>query len=278
MHPGPVGADRGHVVGALRHHPRQRHLSGDAAVPRQRHHGQLGAGAGARRDGGVAPAVLRIRIPARRPPLPAPRTSTTWAGRWPTSWRRRPPPTTPTTASNWDSAPRRRPATWSCFPPGSAAGSSRTTARAKASSPSTARPAPPRRRSGRPPEGPAFDVIVADPATGVECPPARFDGNGGLVNAGEAIGETRQSGRGGLVRGLLRQRGRQCRATSGRLVLERRPRLSRRGGLVLLRGPRLGLAAGRRRELRGRPHRTHPAPLAGCVDGGRLRHPRPPNR
>ncbi|HLX89970.1 MAG TPA: AMP-binding protein [Acidimicrobiales bacterium] len=33
------------------------------------------------------------------------------------------------------------------------------------------------------------DVIVADPATGTECPAARFDDAGGLVNGDEAIGE-----------------------------------------------------------------------------------------
>lgn len=39
---------------------------------------------------------------------------------------------------------------------------------------------------GRPARG---DVAVVDPATGLECPPARFDGGGGLVNGDVAIGE-----------------------------------------------------------------------------------------
>ncbi len=38
---------------------------------------------------------------------------------------------------------------------------------------------------GRAPEG----TVVLDPATSAECPPARFDGNGRLLNAEEAIGE-----------------------------------------------------------------------------------------
>ena len=38
---------------------------------------------------------------------------------------------------------------------------------------------------GRAPEG----TVVLDPATGAECPPARFDGQGRLRNAEEAIGE-----------------------------------------------------------------------------------------
>ena len=36
---------------------------------------------------------------------------------------------------------------------------------------------------------PVEDVVVVDPATGVECPPAEFDGSGTLVNAASAIGE-----------------------------------------------------------------------------------------
>ena len=40
---------------------------------------------------------------------------------------------------------------------------------------------------GRPLNG--EDVIVADPATGSECPPARFDDAGALLNGDEAIGE-----------------------------------------------------------------------------------------
>ncbi len=38
---------------------------------------------------------------------------------------------------------------------------------------------------GRAPEG----TVVLDPATGAECPPARFDDHGRLLNAEEAIGE-----------------------------------------------------------------------------------------
>jgi len=36
---------------------------------------------------------------------------------------------------------------------------------------------------------PAEDVVVVDPATGAECPPAEFDGYGTLVNPGTAVGE-----------------------------------------------------------------------------------------
>lgn len=40
---------------------------------------------------------------------------------------------------------------------------------------------------GRP--RPGLDVVVVDPVTGRECPPARFDDDGRLCNAAEAIGE-----------------------------------------------------------------------------------------
>lgn len=53
----------------------------------------------------------------------------------------------------------------------------------------TRRPGMPEQALGRPVEGPGVDVIVADPATGDECPPAVVDGDGRLLNAGEAIGE-----------------------------------------------------------------------------------------
>jgi fatty-acyl-CoA synthase len=42
---------------------------------------------------------------------------------------------------------------------------------------------------GRPPAVPGMDVIVADPATGAECPPARFGEGGRLLNGHDAIGE-----------------------------------------------------------------------------------------
>lgn len=40
---------------------------------------------------------------------------------------------------------------------------------------------------GRP--GPGVDMVVVDPKTGRECPPARFDDNGRLLNAASATGE-----------------------------------------------------------------------------------------
>lgn len=50
-------------------------------------------------------------------------------------------------------------------------------------------PGTPEAALGLPPEEPSFDVIIADPETGAECPRARFDEHGALVNAAEAIGE-----------------------------------------------------------------------------------------
>ncbi|WP_394433775.1 AMP-binding protein [Streptomyces sp. SGAir0957] len=42
---------------------------------------------------------------------------------------------------------------------------------------------------------PGDDLVVLDPATGAECPPAVFDAGGGLVNGAEAIGELVNRGR-----------------------------------------------------------------------------------
>ncbi len=53
----------------------------------------------------------------------------------------------------------------------------------------------PRGAVGKPVSG--MDLAVISPETGEQCPPARFDGEGRLLNAGEAIGEiVNRSGRG----------------------------------------------------------------------------------
>jgi fatty-acyl-CoA synthase len=48
-------------------------------------------------------------------------------------------------------------------------------------------PGTPRQAMGMPPPG--TEVAIVDPVTGSECPPARIDGAGRLLNASEAIGE-----------------------------------------------------------------------------------------
>jgi fatty-acyl-CoA synthase len=53
---------------------------------------------------------------------------------------------------------------------------------------------------GRAPEG----TVVLDPATGTECPPARFDDQGRLVNAEKAIGELVSKGGGAGFEGYWR--------------------------------------------------------------------------
>ncbi len=53
---------------------------------------------------------------------------------------------------------------------------------------------------GRAPEG----TVVLDPGTGVECPPARFDERGRLLNAEEAIGELVSKGGGAGFEGYWR--------------------------------------------------------------------------
>ena len=61
--------------------------------------------------GGPDPALQRLRLPRRRPPLPAPPVSPTSARPSPTSWPPPSDPTTPTTRSARDSAPRPPPPT-----------------------------------------------------------------------------------------------------------------------------------------------------------------------
>ena len=113
---------------------------------------------------------------------------------------------------------------------------SRATARARTPSSCSRRPALPTRRA-RACRRTGIDVAVVDPETGEERPRARFDADGRLLNADEAIGEIVGRNVGRPVRGLLQQpRGRR-RAHPQRLVLVRRPRLPRRRRRLLLRRP-----------------------------------------
>ena len=110
---------------------------------------------------------------------------------------------------------------------------------------------------GRPVDG--VDLAVISPDTGEPCPPAGFDDEGRLLNAGEAIGEiVNRSGRGKFEGYYRRDDAEQDRA--GRLVLDRRPRVRGRRRLLLLRGSDRRLAPCRLRELRGRSGRGDPLP------------------
>jgi len=61
-------------------------------------------------------------------------------------------------------------------------------------------PDTPRGALGRAPEG----TMVVDPETGRQCPPARFDDNGVLVNSDEAVGELVSTGGGSGFEGYWR--------------------------------------------------------------------------
>ena len=90
---------------------------------------------------------------------------------------------------------RRRPAS----PSASAARWWTPTARPKAVRRSSAHPTPPAARSG----ARRRTRWSSTPTTGEECPCARFDDDGRLVNAEEAIGEMVSKSGGGRLRGLL---------------------------------------------------------------------------
>ena len=125
---------------------------------------------------------------------------------------------------------------------------------------------------GKPVDG--VDLAVMSPETGEECPPAEFDAEGRLLNAGAAIGEiVNRSGRGSFEGYYERPDAEQERLAPG-LVLDRRPRLRRRRRLLLLRRPERGLAARRLGELRGRPGRVDHFAPSGPGRGRRLPGPR----
>ena len=127
---------------------------------------------------------------------------------------------------------------------------------------------------GKPVDG--IDLAVISPETGEECPPAEFDAEGRLLNAGAAIGElVNRSGR-GKFEGYYRRAGRGAGPPAQRLVLDGRPGLRRRRRLLLLRRAHRGLAPRRLGELRRRPGRVGavaaPRPVGrGRVPGARHR-------
>ena len=97
-----------------------------------------------------------------------------------------------------------------------------------------------------------------------ECPRARFDGDGELLNAAEATGEIVNTAPSPFEGYWKNKEGEQERLRDG-WVLDRRPRLPRRRRLVLLRRAQRRLDPGRRRELRRGAGRTHPDALdPGC--------------
>ena len=99
---------------------------------------------------------------------------------------------------------------------------------------------------GRAPEG----TVVLDPATGEECPPARFDEQRPPAQRRRGHRRAGVEGRRRRLRGVLAQRRGRAGAAARRLVLDRRSGLPRRGRLLLLRRTRPRLAPRRRRELR----------------------------
>jgi fatty-acyl-CoA synthase len=104
----------------------------------------------------------------------------------------------------------------------------------------------------------ADGVAVYNSETITECAVARFDANGALANADEAVGVGQHGGVGLLYR-LLQRPGCQCRTHAPRHVLVRRPRLPGRRRLDLPRRPHRRLDAGGRRESGRGANRTNPA-------------------
>ena len=235
-------------------------------------------GRGVGGDARAAPPVLGLGLPPRRPALRRHLLQLRGPGARLRAGHARPPPTTPTTTLRFGFgtdalAPRHldvqaalRVSRWW-----------RATDRARGPSPCRAVPGTPRQALGTP--APGTDVVVLDPATGIECAVRRHSTPTGMLrNASEAIGEI--VSRDGVSRfeGYYANAEADAERTRQGLVLVGRPRLPRRGGLLLLRRAHVGLAAGGRRELRRRTRRADPGPLPRCRDGRGLPRARPPHR
>ena len=200
----------------------------------------MGAGADGRL--GVRPPLggplLRLGLPARRAARPVRPTSTTSGSRCRTSWPRPSGPTTPTTPWCAPSATRGRPTTSRASPSASACAVTDSYGSTEGGATVQRTPDTPPGALGRAPEG----TVVLDPATGEECPPARFDEHGPAAQRRGGHRRARLQGRRRRLRGVLAQRrGRAGPAARG-LVLDGRPGLPRRGRLLLLRRPRPRLA------------------------------------
>ena len=116
-------------------------------------------------------------------------------------------------------------------------------------------PDTPRGALGRAPEG----TMVVDPETGRRVRPWRASTTTACSSTPRRpSASSSPTGGGSGLRGVLAQRRRRAGPPAQRVVLDRGPRLSRRGGLLLLRGTIRRLVAGRRRELRGRTRGPHP--------------------
>ena len=188
--PGPADdAGLGRVAAHVPLHARRRGLLRHAALPRQRPDPRLAP----RRCSPAAASRWRAAS-ARRASSPtcaatARRCSTTSAIRSPTSWTRRRGPTTPTTRCASPTATKRRAST---SPPSRARFGCEVIDGYGASEVGvgfsrTARPIRPRSL------GRAAGVKIID-EDGRECPPARFDAHGRLLNADEAVGEIVNTG------------------------------------------------------------------------------------
>ena len=108
-------------------------------------------------------------------------------------------------------------------------------------------------------------TVILDPATGTEKPPARFDANGRLAERRRVHRRDRERAERAELRGLLEEPGGERGARARAARTGRATSATATSGLPLLRGPRLRLAARRRRELRGRARRADP----GAARAGR---------
>ena len=120
-------------------------------------------------------------------------------------------------------------------------------------------PGMPKDALGMPPEG--TDAAIVDPDTLEECPRARFDDDGRLLNAADAIGELVGRNVADRFEGYYDNPEADAERTRNGWYWSGRPRLPHRGRHLLLRRTGGGVAARRCRELRHRPGGAHPLPL-----------------
>ena len=172
------------LVAEVRRHRRRHVLPVDAALPFQCVGGGLGRGDRDRRGDGSR-EVLGVEVPGRHPTVRrhVHELRRQAAGLHP--GHPRTSPTTPTTRCASRSATRPATATSTSSPAGSTRWCGTGSARPRTRSSSPASPERPKGSLGKGFPG----VAIYNPETLSECPVARFDEDGALINADEAVGE-----------------------------------------------------------------------------------------
>ena len=262
----PDGPDDGH-------RSRRRGLRVDAAVPLQLGDGGVGPVGGGRGRRWAWPGSSPRRAGCRTCAATGPRTSTTRASRWPTSWPSPSDPTTPTTRCGWPTGTKVRPRSSRPSPSGSGVRVIDAFGATEGGLAVTRVDDAPPGSVGK--AGPELRIVSED---GEELPRATFDAAGTLVDPVDCVGEIVNTSGIGVFEGYYNNDEANARATRNGWYWSGDLGYLDEAGLPLLRRAQRRLDPGGRGELPGGPHRDGGGPPPRRAGLRRLRRPRPRGR